>query len=785
MTCFWKKWLKKQSLVFKLSLGVLGCSFLGVVILLGIVTKRSETIIKEQILEHSVHTIKASVGNITHLVLETEQAVRSLRNTMNQLDSDDVEAMEIALKSTIKAIHTSGLDLSHAVIYTFPTENSVSGMFYSAFAEGDDFSFKSEFISNFGEKFPWFKDIVKESKIIWSEPYISPNSPKQNMVITCVLPFKFQGQSTFNGIVSISIDLQDIQQYVENSPFRDSGTLVLLSKKGLYITHPDPEINLKTTIYKLAEKLEHPQLFQIGKEVLSGKSGYAQMPFSSVYGAPTVFFYTPIPYLDWGLCLIYSQAALFKPVYDLQIVIIISAIAGIFILLFLVNKICHYSIRPLQNLTKIAMQYGKGNFSELVSDIRSDDEIGALSSAFHNMRTNLLKYIEKEKQEATEKQKDLSELEIAKQIQNAALRTDFPKHKAFDVHALMIPAKQIGGDFYDFFFLNKHKIALVMADVSGKGISAALYMMRAQEIIKHTARYTLSAAKVFERVNNILCEGNRACMFVTAFMAVVDLETGETEYVNAGHLPPFLIEDTECRKLTAPQNFVLGVREGISYAAEKIMLKPNSRIFMYTDGITEAENLSRCFYGEERLYHALQNKPVKPSETIRDVIFDIRKFTEGAPQSDDITMLSFLYLGPHPDTLTTRADIKQLRDVLDYIEQDMIRKKIPQDMRAKMIVIAEELFTNIALYAYEAGGTVRLKTTLNKKLYSITFADNGKPYNPLEHQEPDTAQPLTERTAGGLGIFIAKRMADTLEYTYKNGENILKVGIFTKKQGGC
>ena len=159
-----------------------------------------------------------------------------------------------------------------------------------------------------------------------------------------------------------------------------------------------------------------------------------------------------------------------------------------------------------------------------------------------------------------------------------------------------------------------------MADVSGKGISAALYMMRAQEVIKHTAQYTHSVVKVFERANNILCEGNKACMFVTAFFAVINLENGEMEFVNAGHLPPFLIDETGCRKITPQQNFVLGVREGMAYKAEKIKLRPNSRIFLYTDGITEAENRTRDFYGEERLYNVLQRKQARRQKLLRTLL---------------------------------------------------------------------------------------------------------------------------------------------------------------------
>lgn len=780
MICSSKNWLKKQSLVFKISFSILICSFLGILFLLGIVTTRSETIISEQIMEHSSYIVQTSVNNINHLTAETEQALRNLRNILNQIESNDHDAIEIALKSTIKTIYNSGLDLSHITIYSFTSDNYAKGTLYSAFARDDQFLVKREWIKNFSEQFPWVKETVKQDQIKWSEPYDSPNSPEKNMVITCLLPFKFQGQKTFNGIVSISIDIKNIQNFVEETPFHDGGTLVLLSKKGLYITHPDPEINLKTTIYELSKELNNPQLYEIAQKVLSGKSGIAEMATSSIYNKRTIFFYAPIPGLDWGICLIFSQADLFKPIHDLQIIIIISATLGIFIFLYLINKICHYTTRPLKNLAKIAAQYGKGDFSEHIPEICSNDEIGTLSAAFYNMRKNLLNYIQKEKLAAIEQQKDLSELEIAQQIQRSVLPIKFPEHKTFDIYGLMIPSRLVGGDFYDFFFLNKHKIAIVMADVSGKGISAALYMMRAQEVIKHTTQYTKSIARVCNRVNNILCKGNNTCTFVTTFLAIINLKTGEMEYVNAGHLPPFLIKGSTCKKMTPKQNFVLGVRERIFYTAETIKLEPDTSIFLYTDGVTEAESRSQKFYGEERLQNLLSQKQNTAKDIIENVMTDIKQFTKGAQQSDDITMLAFHYKGLAPNVLTIPASMQQLHYVLNYIEKDMLQKEIDQSICAKMIVIAEELFANIALYAYEGEGSVTINTELQQNRYTITFMDRGTPYNPLEFKEPDTTQPLTERKAGGLGIFLARKMADSLEYEYKDGRNILKAEIIIR-----
>lgn len=775
-----RNWLKKQSLFFKLSLGILISAFIGITLLIGVVTQRSKRIIEEQILELTDNAIRASVENVNHLVLETEQAVRGLRNTLNHLHRADVESIRIGLQSTIKAIHNSGLNLSHAAIYVFPTAKGRAGTMYSAFADDHQIYFKQEIYPNIYKKFPWLQEAASEEKIYWSEPYDSPNSPTPSMVISCVLPFKFQGQDHINGLVSISVDIQDIQEYMNESPFSHNGQLLLISKKGLYITHPDPEINLKLTIYELAQKLKLPKIAQVGEKVLSGQSGHIRTPYSSLYGKPTVFFFAPVPTLKWGVSLVYAQDQLFKPITDLQAMIILTAALGLPLFIFFIGKVCHDSTRPLRKLAQIATQYGKGDFSADPAGSVTEDEIGTLSKAFYNMRFHLMEYINKEKKEASERQKILSEMEIAKQIQLSALPFVFPQHEKFELHALMYPARKIGGDFYDFFFLNKHKIALVIADVSGKGISAALYMMQAQEIIKHTAQYTRSIEKVFERVNDVLCEGNKACMFVSAFFAVIDLESGEMEYVNAGHMPPFIIAGENCQKLEPLKNFVLGIREGISYHAQKIILPPQSFLYLYTDGITEAENTQGEFYGEKRLYEILCRGKKSARKLNSDILNDIAKFSRNTSQSDDITMLCFFYRGPSENSMETDAEITALPLILDFIKNDMALKKLPENICSKMIMIAEEIFTNIASYAYEKSGKVRIKTSLSPDQYTVVFMDRGKPYNPLEHTDPSFDLPLKSRTPGGLGIFLAKRLSDKLEYEHQKGENILKAVINIK-----
>lgn len=776
-----QKWLKKQSLVFKLSLGILACFFLTIIVLLGIVTRQSETVIKEQILELTSSTTAASIDDIGIVVRETEHLAKNLKNILNKIKPHNKESIEVALKSALESMYDSGLDVSHVAVFSYPPYKNSAGTLYSAFAKNGQFFFKNERIKNHRQLFPISEDQAKEEKIVWTEPYDCPETPSHNLVISCILPFKFLGDSKISGLVSISIELDVISQYINAVPIRNEGKLILISQGGLYLIHPDPEVHQKATIDDLAKKLNSPQLYLVEKRVLSGEAGYIEIPYSSIYQEPTLFFCAPVPNLKWGVCFAYPQDTLYKPIYDLQIMIILSGIAGMLIMGFLINKISGLSTMPLLRLTKIARQYGVGNFSDKVAENYSEDEIGTLAKAFHNMRINLVAYIEKEKKVASEMQRSENELAIARQIQSSALPYDFPEHHAFQIHALMLPARQIGGDFYDFFFLNNNKIALVIADVAGKGITAALYMMRAKEIIKHMTQRTNSPKETFEVVNDILAEGNSSCMFMSAFYAVIDLETGEMEYVNAGHLPPFIIEDSKCRKITPEQNFILGARQGVSFQSEKIQLSKNSRLFLYTDGVTEAENTKSELYGEKRLEKVLQKDFVLPSDMINAVITDIQEFARDTTQSDDITMLSFLYQGLNSNTLRTTANNIKLKTVLNFIEQNMTYNQVPDPIRFKVMMMAEEIFSNISQYAYTTEGKVKIETSMEDDIFSLIFTDEGTPYNPLEYELPDVTLPLEQRPTGGLGIFIVRNMADFMDYNYQDGMNILKIGMRIKE----
>ena len=442
----------------------------------------------------------------------------------------------------------------------------------------------------------------------------------------------------------------------------------------------------------------------------------------------------------------------------------------------MINFVCRRSTKPLLDLSKVALQYGEGDFSAVLPENISNDEIGVMNIAFHNMKTSLLKHIELVQEAATERQKGESELEIAQKIQQGALPVNFPNHQAFEICATMTAAKKVGGDFYDFFFIDSEHFAVVIADVSGKGIPAALTMMNTKALIRSIAKTENSISKVFYNVNNELCRSG-ADMFVTAFMAVLNLKNGELRYVNAGHNAPYVRTVSGYNVLKINRNIVLGGLPNMKFKAETLQLKEGDRLFLYTDGVNEAQNRAGEFYGDDRLTAVLNRELQSPSDALNQVKTDVAEFTQGAEQSDDMTMLELLYCGPSQDTFVTEANVKNIDKILNYVEQDMKAKNIGIKVQNKIMVATEEIVSNIAQYAYRQVGMLRLRTEVVDGMYLMHFLDNGMSYNPHDRSMPELDVTAEDREIGGLGIYLVRKMTDFMDYKRENGRNILDIGI--------
>ena len=451
--------------------------------------------------------------------------------------------------------------------------------------------------------------------------------------------------------------------------------------------------------------------------------------------------------------------------------IIIFAVLFVFIY-FLIKRVIINNLRKINNTLG---QITDGNLN-LTVDVRSNEEFASLSDDINSTVSTLKRYI------AEAAARIDKELEYAKQIQLSVLPTNCPNNEDYAISAKMIAAKEVGGDFYDFYELDENTVAFLVADVSGKGIPAAMFMMTAKTIIKDLAERRLPVNEIFTLANEKLCENNESGMFVTAWMGILDIKSGKLQFSNAGHNPPVIKRaDGTIEYLKSRAGFVLAGMEGVRYRANELQFEDGDRIFLYTDGVTEATDINNKLYGEERLLNFMsKNSTLDGATLLPSLKSDIDKFVGEAPQFDDITMLVFDYKkkkgGVSMVNKLFPAKIEALDNVIGFVEETLEGFECSMKNSMAICVAIEEVFVNVAHYAYGEGeGDVSFDIAFDLNTKEVTFVmkDKGIPFDPLKKADPDITLSAEERDIGGLGIFITKKTMDKVEYAYENGENVL------------
>ena len=381
------------------------------------------------------------------------------------------------------------------------------------------------------------------------------------------------------------------------------------------------------------------------------------------------------------------------------------------------------------------------------------------------------------------------DMEIAKSIQDSVLPVPLGESPYFRLSASMTPARDVGGDFYDFFMLDQTHLAFMVADVSGKGVTAALYMMNAKTLLKNAMLALRDPAAAFSQVNAELCRSNTANMFLTAWGGVLDLETGLVTFVNAGHNPPVKVvgrkpedekpEDHRTEYIMKKSGPVLAFLDGIEYKARTLFLKPGDTLFLYTDGVTEAFDREGELFGEERLADAL-NAVAEPDPKVscNVVRMAVAAFAEGVPQADDLTVLAVEYVS-RPNLFVrsfppTPDGIEQASCFLDESLEKSLNN-LPASAAAALHVIVDEITSNIVKHSRASGFELDVQFLEESSSVKLIFMDDGEPYDPLSHVDPDTTLPAEERPVGGLGILMVKKMSNSVSYERIRNRNCLTV----------
>ncbi len=446
-------------------------------------------------------------------------------------------------------------------------------------------------------------------------------------------------------------------------------------------------------------------------------------------------------------------------------------------------------VKPIRLMTEEAESFiqNETQISERLQSIKTGDEIEQMARAIHQLEVDINDYINDLTAVTAERERISAELDVATQIQTGMLPSvfpAFPEFSEFDIHASMVPAREVGGDFYDFFMLEDRWLVFLIADVSGKGIPAALFMVITKTLLVNQALEGNKAADIFTTVNTQLCENNEADMFVTAWMGIYDLESGRLSFVNAGHNPPLIKrEGGQYEYLPCRPGFVLGGMDDITWQSEELLLDQGAELFLYTDGITEAVDVNMQLYGEERLREVLNREDERrPDEIVEGVIRDVREYVGEAPQFDDITMVSLKILPLKEGVLTVGAELDQLDRVLAFVDECLEKDGCPAREQQQIRIALDELFSNIARYS--GSETVSITCGTDGTGVSISLRDAGLPYDPFAVAEPDITLAAEEREDGGLGVLIVKELMDKVDYRFVEGENLVTVYKAYERRSG-
>ena len=369
------------------------------------------------------------------------------------------------------------------------------------------------------------------------------------------------------------------------------------------------------------------------------------------------------------------------------------------------------------------------------------------------------------------------ELEIAQTIQRAMLPTVFPPfldRLDLNIYGMVRPAKEIGGDLYDFY-VRHDKLFFCIGDVSGKGVPAALVMATIRSLFRSITAHEEKADRIMQILNDSLSENNEQLMFVTLFLGVLDLESSELNYCNAGHNAPVIIDGHQAKEESIPvlPNLPLGIEPGFAFTAQAMQLHRDDTLFLYTDGLTEAANKRMELFSENRMMDVLAKvNGLRPQQIVDSILTEVGRFVDGAEQSDDLTMLVIRY---QQSAIVMRNDIQQIPTLAEWIDG----LGIPDEYNMPINLALEEIVTNVMLYAYPSSNEgkvfvefVKAKGEAGERLI-FTITDSGIPFDPTQAPEVDTTLSAEDRDIGGLGIHLVRQLMDEIAYERSDNKNIL------------
>ena len=624
----------------------------------------------------------------------------------------------------------------------------------------------------------WYEAPKRLRAPYWTDPYYDEGGG-QVLMTTLSTPL-YDTRGTFIGVFTTDVSLEWLTDLVnEVKPYPSSYT-VLLGHNGAFLAHPDRDYIMRESVFSLADRLGDDMLREVGLRMTNGEAGMAELGNASG-GVRSDIYFAPLPFAGWSLGMVTHVRDVFGEFYRTRAVtaaLLFSGLLALFaVCLFVVRKLTG----PLKVFSRSAREIARGNFDAELPHIDTQDEMLELSNSFSFMRRELVGYMNELQAAASRKERIESELRIARDIQMGMLPKTFPpfpERGDIDLYALLRPAREVGGDFYDFF-IEGDKLYFAVGDVSGKGVPASLFMAVTRSLFRSASALYDDPAQIVHTMNSSISETNDANMFVTLFAGVLNLATGDLCYCNAGHNPPVVMPEGEVPSLMKVSPHIpVGLFGDFCFRTERVALTDGMTLLLYTDGLTEAENRNEEPYRDSRLLHILKECAAHPPRTlIETVVEDVDKHVDGAPRSDDLTVLAIRYNSSDrfDRTLTLRNDLSEIALLSRFVEDTGEALSLPLGLVIKLNLALEEAVNNVISYAYPQGesGEITVVAKCDGDILSFTVTDEGREFDPTQRAEADITSSAAERPIGGLGIHLIKNIMDEVEYCRSEEKNIL------------
>ncbi len=639
----------------------------------------------------------------------------------------------------------------------------------------------------------WYTKPLDEGKAIWTEPYVDEGGGEVMMITYSTPLANSKGEIyavqtadiSLDWLSELILDLDSIynDEYYMGMEDRGGARSFIVTANGNFVVHPDKVNADGETIYDYLNKNNYRSVGKSVEEILNNNTFMTVLIGKSANGQ--FVFIKKIKQTGWTIVAMVPFKDLLQPVSAFVLVFIFVLV----IALLIVGLVCRINIhkvtRPLTQFARSAVEIADGNLETPLPEIKSKDEMLTLHDSFSTMQRSLVSQIEQIKKANEEKGRIEGELLIARNIQMSMLPQTFPafpERNDMDIYALLTPAKEVGGDLYDFL-IRDEKLYFCIGDVSGKGMPAAMVMAVIRALFRTASSHDSNPGKIAAGINEMVAEDNDSNMFVTLFVGVLDLPSGRLRYCNAGHNPPLIINGSEVSMMACDPNLPLGIMDNWKFTTQEIFIEPQTTVFLYTDGVTEAENARFEQFQEQRMIEVSRQTHQQPQTLIKEMEKKISEFVGDAPQSDDMTMMAIQYTKQHDQqallqkSITLSNDVEQVPQLSAFVEE--VCEEVQVDMSTVMSInlAIEEAVVNVMNYAYPTGtvGEILIEAKADNRNLLFVITDWGKPFDPTTQEDIDTTLPAEDRLIGGLGIHLVRQIMDSINYERIGGKNVLSL----------